>query len=375
MQAVAVSRLPISLPANGFSLWLNPEAWPKPKLKLPAAATTLWLNPQTWPKSMIKLPGNPTTLWLNPSTWPVARPKPAAPATSTFSKAPLRLPGRQFTLWTQTTGTKPTLGGRPAPFKLPGRQFSIWTRPELAGLTAKGPQKSPAAKVAAPAGEPSAAASGSGVSKLGLVAGAVILAGVVAKWRMDVADSRKELRAANEQKVAAVQAKHEAVEAKKKASESITVKNAALTELETKALSVSKERDGAKQSLAQTEEKLKLAETAAKEASGKLESTAKALTDLQKDVGVKEAAMNNSVAALKEEATKLKRSLEQKELEARDALAKIESEKAAAIKDASTAAAQVRDLTSQREKLQAELNAVKKELEAAKTKPTTPPAQ
>ena len=267
------------------------------------------------------------------------------------------LPGNQFTVWTQALGpleAEETCPAAPVKIRLPGNQFTVWTKP--VGKPVVNP-----ALISTPA---KASDQGSGkccgpwISRAALLALPVVLA----LWVWDHNSQTKQFRSLVEAKKAENLQKRKNFERARTLSHQLAEKTALLSDLETKSQTVGKERDGAKQALASTEQSLKTIETEAQSNATKLAAATRELAAIRKELSDKETALGNSVTTLKAEAGKLKQALEQKDLEMKDSLAKLDAEKATAVKDAAAAMAKVSELATQVEQL-------KKDVEAAKAAP------
>ena len=267
------------------------------------------------------------------------------------------LPGNQFTVWTQALGpldAEEFCPTAPSKIRLPGNQFTVWTKPVGKPVVNPAHVSAPAK----PSNQESGKCCGSWISRAALIGLPVVLA----LWVWDHNSQTKQFRGLVEAKKAENVQKRKNFERARVLSHQLAEKSALLSDLETKSQTVGKERDGAKQALASTEQSLKTIETEAQSNSTKLAAATKELVAIRKELSDKETALGNSVTTLKAEAGKLKQALEQKDLEMKDSLAKLDAEKATAVKDAAAAMAKVSELTAQ-------IDQLKKDVDAAKTAP------
>ena len=162
----------------------------------------------------------------------------------------------------------------------------------------------------------------------------------------------------------------------KSAAELATVK-ANLTEASTSAQKaaselVAKEADNTgvvaklKTTLTATEEARKKEEARVAETSVALEKANKALADARKEFATKESSLQNNLTTLTEETSKAKRAAGEELSKAKEAVAKLEEEKANAVKEAAASQAD-RDL------LKAEVEKLRKQLQAGPKPPSTGP--
>lgn len=110
----------------------------------------------------------------------------------------------------------------------------------------------------------------------------------------------------------------------------------------------------------------KKASDKATETAAALDKANKALAEAKKEWSAKESALQTSVTALTEEASKLKRTAGEEASKAREALARLEEEKASAVKEATAAMAD-------RDTLKAEVEKLRKQLESGQPKPAGSP--
>jgi hypothetical protein len=245
--------------------------------------------------------------------------------------AKFALPGNSFSVWTHPERVAVV----PAPrLTLPGNQFSVWTRP----IRVEAPAASNApAKTTAPS---SGNTSLSWLSKAALWLVPLLLA----LWYLDHRQARKDFRKLQDEKKTEMTTKHQLYERNVVLAKQQAHQAAALTELENKTLNASKERDGAKEALAKSEETLKARQLEAESASTKLKSVTDQFEKLRKELRDKETAMTKSVDILQTENTRLKQALSQLEVDMKSALAKLELERATALKDAAAAQAALAEL-------------------------------
>lgn len=318
------------------------ESMPKPEsaLEIPDTAPPVSLPSQPSPPPVfesamntpIKLPANNSfTLWTLPAVVAAApkQPVPAAPVRSS-----LRLSGQPFTLWTQ-----------------PGRVDRIVMR-----------------NGAAPAAGQATAARRDTVSSrqqwLSLAAGFAIAAvfGMGYLFMRSERQSVREELAQEKSKAAAeistiqVQAKEAFIKAEDARSR-LTAKEADFTA----GIAM------LKTALTKAGEAAKKAEAAVIDTTAALDKTKQELAGVKKDYSAKETTLQNNLTALTEENGKVKRLAGEEASKARETIARLEEEKAAAVK-ASTAAMADRDA------MKAEVEKLRKQLQSPSKPSGTPEA-
>lgn len=330
-----------------FTLWQDPARWPVPPLRLPARAFTLWLNPDAWPQRVCRLPGRGFTLWLDPARWPVP---------------PLTLPGMGFTLWLNpATWPEPPRLSLPVslpppvmPIVIPpNKAFTLWTRPNHVtpipmrnGLTAAqaaataGPEPVPAIPLAAKPAVAEAAAPIPFVHRLlPIAAGLVAILGI--NGLMQVAESKKsdlstaEVAGLNQQIELSSKDLLEKEARNQKASADYREKAALL---EAKALVLKEENDRLVTQLTQARDRLTKAEAGLADQSalsGRLETE---LDRLKLSLATADTKAQGAVVAATEEASAVKRAAAAEVVKLQETLAGMEAEKAAALREAATAA-------------------------------------
>jgi|GEM_PF-2262321 len=410
----------MKLPAAATTLWLDERAWrtiptrlitvapaPPPLLQLPAAATTLWLDPECWPATpaitpqetvapapppLLQLPAAATTLWLDPECWPVppvevvaAPPEPLETAVAA-PKPPLpehlasRIPhpvspvpamntpitltaNRSFTLWiTPAALAAPVLAtaasGR-SPLRLPGQSFTLWTQPGRVDRVAMSNAIPPAARVI-----PRRTDLSRGHRWIPIAAAAaLVIAALLGVKYFSEKSQRETLEAdyaALEQQKAA-----ELSTANAKAKEADSKAALAASELSAKTADFTSELAMVKTALAEAKATGEKAAKNFADTTAALDKANKALADATKEFAAKETTLQNNMTALTEETGKVKRVAGEEASKAKEAIAKLEGEKAAAIKSTT-------DAMAERDVLKAEVEKLRKQLEA-KQKPAGAP--
>ena len=312
----------IALPAAA----MEPESMPafpslEPVAPLPPEPT---LPPVSEPvTTMIKLPANHSfTLWTTPAALSQAS-KLARPTVA--GKATMRLPGQPFTLWTQ-----------------PGRVDRIVMRNAASPVVGKVATVAPATLVS------------SGQRWLPIAAciavAALFGAGYVSQksQRVEAEDNYAQL-----QKQAAAEASTAQVQ--------ILAANAKAENAESKLMAREKDLQGEiaslKTGLAKAERASDSAQKAVLSTSTALEKATKELTEAKTKFAARETELQTSLTTLTEESSKAKRLAGEEISKARESIAKLEEEMAAAIK-ATTAAMEERDV------IRAEVEKLRKQLQS-----------
>ena len=411
-------RPALRLPGEAHTLWLDPECWPRPPLRLPSAGYTLWLDEKTWPGA-VPAPAEPeiadpappaepaappvtNLLWLDTESWPIppepepaVRPEPGVAALAELPPAPFpsiepappraapELPAmtprltlsanHSFTLWTTPAALAGALRAAApavAPHKttapklrLSGQPFTLWTQPGRVEpvFMRNGANTTTAAVVTAGA----RAATMTGATRwLPLAAGIAI----AALFGMSYS-SQKAQREAAESDLGALQAKASVeVDAAMLVSQKA---QAAATDARTKLAAREFELNGQmaelKTAVTKSEVSAKEKASLAEAKTAELDAAKKALSEAKKESAAKETTLQASATALTEEMSKLKKTAGEETSKAHEAMARLEEEKAAAVKDATNA-------MSDRDALKAEVEKLRKQLEQKAKPPGGPEA-
>ena len=350
-----------------FTLWQDPARWPARALVLPARGFTLWLDintaqPRTW-----RLPGRSHTLWLDPARWPVP---------------PLRLPADGFTLWLSPETWPPLVELTvPAPsnlFNMPlnisqNNAFTLWTRPAqvtpipmMNGMTAAQLLQSQIPATAVVLGNSHATAPAVSDYRaplvvkpipiihrlLPLAAGLVAILGVLAL--MSVASSKQD-QALNGKLIEAQEAVTRLTAKLAEESKNAELKLRELTvkseQEEAKALVTNEENARLVTALAQAQETLQAREVIVAEQTKALLALTTQTEAAKLTAATAETKAQALVVAGSEAASMIKREAAAEVVKLREALAKLEAEKAAALKTAATAEQAAATLRGQLETL------------------------
>ena len=334
-----------------FTLWQDPARWPVPPLKLPGRAFTLWQDPARWPQSICRLPGLGHTLWLDPATWPAPR---------------LRLPGAGFTLWNDPEQWPQTVKvALPAflpPHVMPipisrNHAFTLWTRPSqvtpipmkngltaaqvattcissqvAAPVTSAGPKEAMVAATV-PAAVPFAH------RLLPLAAGIVAVLGLNAL--VGVAESRKTAGGVSEsagmdQRLK--QADKELSELQTRTTQAASGAQEKAAQIDAKALVLKEENARLVTNLTQTQEAVRKAEGIIAKHDSLVGDLRKQVEEAKLAASVADTKAQSLVVTANEEASAVKRESASEIVKLRETLARVEADKAAALKAAATAA-------------------------------------
>ncbi len=422
--APAVST-PMPLPAQPFTLWLSPDAWPKPALRLPGNAYTLWQNPNTWPRLKIRLQGNAHTLWMNasarplsavpapgaleeplitsgnetfveskpgpvvevialpaaviepesmpafPSLDPVAAltPEPTPPSVPEPVTTMIKLPANHsFTLWTTPAAlsqasklTRPAVSGK-ATLRLQGQPFTLWTQP---GRVERIVMRNAAAPVAGKVVTIAPATPVSTGRRWLPMAACIAVATLFGAGYI----SQKSQRVQAEDNYAQlqIQAAAEASTAQVQILAANTKAEDALSKLMATEKDLQGEIASLKTGLVKAEKASESAQKAVLSTTSALEKTTKELSEAKTKFAARETELQSSLTTLTEESSKAKRLYGEEMSKARETIAKLEEEMAAAIKS-TTAAMEERDV------IRAEVEKLRKQLESPAKPPGTPDA-
>ncbi len=333
--------VPLRLPGKAFTVWLDPARWPVPALRLPGRSFTLWQDPARWPALRLRLPGKGFTLWLDPETWPlpselslpVLLPPPAMPIQINQNKA--------FTLWTRPSQVTPI------PMK------NGMTAAGLAEATGAQPIRM-APPVAAPAGQlATAALSPANATPLAhrflpLAAGVVAVLGLNAL--INAADSKKiaVMDAGLEAELSGMRLR---IEQAGKGMAEIDARNAKASgefrkkveQLEASALALQQENARMGTTLTKAQETIREAEAEGLKREVRIQQLQQAF-NLAKMAA---SAADTKAVSTMEEASVLKRESAAEVVTLRESLARLEAEKAAALKAAAEAATALAKLQAQ----------------------------
>ena len=268
----------------------------------------------------------------------------------------LHLPGQAFTIWTRPPHHSGAASHGPI-ISLPGKQFTIWTR-----SVAKAPLVTSPAVAAAVATTPADQAAqaqtfSAGKTWLSRLAWlAVPFLGAL--WYSDHQRQNKLTAELTQNHLV-----DEALKTKfQDQSSSLSQERASLASqleaAESKHRELALELSRMKASLDSMKAILVGKTLEAQSASDKADALKQEVNALKSGFGDKESAWNNSLAVLKADASKARQTLEQRELEMKDQIAKVEAERAAAQKEAAAAAATLAERTSQLETLLKKLPAL-----------------
>ena len=266
----------------------------------------------------------------------------------TPSTSPLHLPGKAFTIWTRNIISVPANVNQPVTeaksrkISLPGKQFTIWTRSKTS--------PSPTPAVCFPEGKCSTTGN-TAVNPWLSRAAWLAVPFMGALWYSDHQRQNSQIDNLAEDQLATEQLKGEFQNQSSSLSQELAQKTATLNSLQTKEQAVSMERDGIKAALNISQQTLKAKSAELDGALEKVKSLTNEISSVKSSFGTKEEAWNNSVAALKEEATRARQTLEQRELEMKDALVKVEAARAQALKEAAAAATKAQELAAELEAL------------------------
>ena len=357
---------PPSSAGRAFTLWLDPARWPVVPLRLPGKAFTVWLDPARWPVPALRLPGRAFTLWQDPARWPVLR---------------LRLPGEGFTLWLAPE-TWPLPSGLSLPVLLPppdmpiqinqNKAFTLWTRPSQVtpipmknGMTAAGLAEATGAQpirtapsVAAAAGQPGntvispATATPQAHRFLPLAAGVVAVLGLNAL--INAADSKKlgvmdagldaELSGMRLRIEQAGKGMAEIDERNAKAADEFKKK---VEQLEASALILQQENARMGSALTKAQETIRQAEAGGLERDGLIQKLQEELNQAKLVASTADTKAETLVVSAMEEASLIKRESAAAVVTLRESFARLEAEKAAALKAAAEAATALAKLQAQ----------------------------
>lgn len=347
---------------RAFTLWLDPARWPVVPLRLPGKAFTVWLDPARWPVPALRLPGRSFTLWQDPARWPALR---------------LRLPGKGFTLWLDPE-TWPLPSELSLPVLLPppampiqitqNKAFTLWTRPSQVtpipmknGMTAAGLAEATGAQpvrmappVASAAGQPAPAAL-SPVNATPLAHRFLPLAaGVVAVLGLNAL-----INAADSKKIAVMDAGLEAelsgmrlrIEQAGKGMAEIDARNAKaanefkkkVEQLEASALGLQQENARMGSTLTKAQETIRQG----LERDGLIQKLQEELNQARLVASAADTKAQTLVVSAMEEASVIKRESAAEVVTLRESLARLEAEKAAALKAAAEAATALAKLQAQ----------------------------
>ena len=376
------------LPGDGFTVWLDSASWPRPKLKLPGAAFSVWLDPAAWPvaapviaEPVVETPApiqikvnRAFTVWtdsaykipLSPAPKPAAAapevllepaPAPAVPAEKPVPAVPaLRLPGEGFTLWTHPARVQafrmqnpaPAAPAAPVSAPAPGHT-AVTTRTPLPAAPVSSLSPAPAPRVTAPtpaaAPQPVPASSGGGSGGWIALAGCLATLGLgalhVASTQADMKAAEEKAAHTEEELIKTAAAAESLTNAKVRAENALQTTSAELTakldKLTTATASMGTELETARAEADKNGVALRGLETAAAKASVEL-------ADARKEFAARETALRTSLNTITEEHAQLKRAAADEAVKAKEALSRLEAEKAAAVRDAAAAAAELNAL-------------------------------
>lgn len=366
VESVEVADIEItSLPAEEPDIWSAAEPVIEPlaeTLVEPAVETTVAAIAEPMPEpepapeiSNVPLPDSPLSEPISP------------PVAESVMKTPIKLPANHsFTLWTTpavlAAAPKPAASSVPvrSNLRLPAQPFTLWTQPGRVDRIVM-------RNGAAPATDKRTAATrdtSSSARWLPLAAG-IAIAALFAMGYLSQRSQRQNLeedlaheksRAAAEISTAQGQAKAASVKA-----------GDALTKLTAKEADHTSEIAMLKTALAKAEEAAKKAETAVTGTTAALDKTKKELADIKKDYSAKETTLQNNLTALTEENSKMKRLAGEEASKARETIARLEEEKATAVKESTAAMAD-------RDAMKAEVEKLRKQLQSPAKPPGTPEA-
>ena len=332
---------PLKLPGASFSLWLDPAVWPPRTLRLPGRSFTLWLDPDRWPVSPLVLPGAGFTLWLNPETWPapflVPLPVPplvSLPVTLPFPALPITMPqNKAFTLWTRPDQFTPILMRN----GLTAAQLATATA-ATATLAAAPPH--PLQPVPSTIGNTTAAVPVPFVHRL-----LPIAAGLAAVLGLNVLMNVSETKTAA-MSTAEVAGMHQQIDLASKGLVEMKASNerAAVdftekaARLEAKSLVLKEENDRLVTKLTQALESIQKTEAKLAEKNALTASLSRDLDQAKLAAATGDTQAQRAVVAASEEASTVKRAAAAEVVQLRESLARTEAEKAAALREAATAA-------------------------------------